>query len=161
MVNLGWVKARRKFDNQWVEGYIFKFDKFGDGEEVQYYVFRTGTNNEGDLFMERPVERYEVYGETVCHDTMWFADGNPIFVGDRLKQGDDIGTVVWSDNYNLFQVEVRGILWDLNNFVDAEIIDNIYDDFVPVEVVLSSITTEDVVKEIDSEDYDVVEYNPT
>lgn len=148
MLNLGWAKAKMKENNEWTFGYVFQHDKFGDGSEINTYLVSTA---DGDFLQERQVDFRMVWEETVCHDTMWFADGNPIFVGDRLERNEERGIVVWDDNYNSFQVEGDKNIWDLCDYEYATIVGNIYDDFVPVEVVPSSITTEDVVKEIGGE----------
>lgn len=156
MLNLGWAKAKRKDNCEWCYGYIFKHDKFGDGSEVNVYLVSTA---EGGIIEERQVDFKMVWEETVCHDTMWFADGNPVFVGDNLHQNDEVGTVVWDDNYASFQIKVGNYIWDLDNYTDAENTGNIFDDFVPVEVVPSNIATEVDAKEINPDDENYEELN--
>jgi len=135
MIDLGWVKAKRKDGKGWVNGYIFKFDKFGDGEELQYYVFRTGSNEESEIFMERPVERYEVYGETVCHYTTEKTkpDGVEIYLGDVLEGYGEKGNVVWSTDWTAFAVNLYnnkgGGDFLLTDFLESKIVGNVYDEF--------------------------------
>jgi len=158
MLNLGWAKAKRKQDNEWAFGYVFQHDKFGDGSEVNTYLMSTATG--GDFLQERQLVFEMVWEETVCHDTMWFADGIPVFVGDKLKKNNKCGVVVWSNDYNSFQVEVGVNLWDLDDYCYAEHLGNIYDDFVPVEIVPSNIVTEVEAKEINPNDENYEELNP-
>lgn len=126
MVNLGWAKAKRKDNNEWCYGYVFKHDKFGDGNEVNAYLVTTA---DGGLIGERQVDFKMVWEETVCHDTLWLANGNPVFVGDNLKQNKESGIVVWSEGFNAFGVKDGDNIWDLDSYTDATITGNIYDEF--------------------------------
>jgi len=128
MINLGWAKAKRKDNNEWAFGYVFRHDKFADGSEINTYLVSTA--KDGEAFQERAVEFTMVWEETVCHDALCLINGNPVFIGDKLKQNDEEeGIVVWDDDFNGFVVKVEDNIWGVDTYPNATITGNIYDEF--------------------------------
>ena len=139
MIELGLAKAKRKDNNEWIEGYVFKYEKFKSGSTTEYFLIRTGTNGEGLPVMENPTERYIVWEETICFYTTAISK----LTGERLFQNDileaDYGLenanlgkafIVWDDTeYGFlvkFEVDCNGFL--LSDYLDCTVVGNLKDD---------------------------------
>jgi|SRR6185436_4346890 len=86
----------------------------------------------GGILFERPVERFN---DVLVEESTGLKDrnGNPIYMGDIVKAGDDVVQVIWSEKFASFCVSKVG--WAFFHFfgeaVEAhrcEVIGNIHDD---------------------------------
>ena len=86
MIELGLAKAKRKDNNEWIEGYIFKYEKFNSGSDTQYFIMRTEGNANGVPAMQNPLGTYQVWEETICFYTTEKSTltGEKIYLNDKL-----------------------------------------------------------------------------
>ena len=130
MIELGLVKAKRKDGEGWVEGYLFKHDKFNDGKDVIFSVLRSGQNGVGE-FMERPVEGYQVHEETICFNTTAKNLYNKnVYQNDTIKMGmGNVGVVAWDEEALRFIVKTDTENFPLSCCASSETIGNLYDEY--------------------------------
>lgn len=140
MIDLGFAKAKRKDNNEWTMGYVFKHEKFNGGKDSQYFLLKTGTNEDGLPAMENPMEGHQVWEKTIC----FYTTANSRLTGDKIFQGDKLAEmknydlaeygepfVIWDEEQFTFFVKFKpkGVTFLLSDCLDCKIIGNIYDDF--------------------------------
>ncbi len=128
-------RGKRKDNGEWVYGYLI-VDEISD----KYYIFSKGNScNETDRIGEEGllhILTFEVIPETVGQYTrLKDKKGKKIFEGDIVKDQYCIYEVVYDGNGYYIQVvkllkecgTAKGLLYDLSDYKDLEIIGNIYD----------------------------------
>jgi hypothetical protein len=138
MIELGLAKAKRKDNNEWIEGYIFKYEKFNGENNTQYFIMRTEQNDASLPAMQNPLGTYQVWEETICFYTTAISK----LTGERLFQNDileaDYGLeslgkafIVWNEKEYAFFVdsEAKSNGFMLSDYLDCKVVGNLKDDF--------------------------------
>ena len=140
MIELGLAKAKRKDNNEWIEGYVFKYEKFNGENNTQYFIMRTEQNDASLPAMQNPLGTYQVWEETICFYTTAISKltGERLFQNDMLEadyglENANLGKafIVWDDTeYGFlvkFEVDCNGFL--LSDYLDCTVVGNLKDDF--------------------------------
>ena len=133
MIELGLAKAKRKDNNEWIEGYVFKYEKFNGENNTQYFIMRTEQNDASLPAMQNPLGTYQVWEETICFYTTEKSTltGEKIYLNDKLEfEGNFHGTVHWRDSGFYVFVQDEGFDNDYLAFrLNCKVIGNTKDDF--------------------------------
>lgn len=110
-------KAKRKDNNEWVEGYYQRVKHFL-GIKCIYYI------------VDEEQNYYEVISETVCQYTgLKDINGVEIYENDIVEEGCNgfVSSVIWDNEVGTYKLKDLGDYYIKDATIEWEVIGNIYD----------------------------------